>query len=456
MPDFVTQFTSLNQLSVWFAQLWTAIGTYASNIETWMQVVSVAVTFALAKLASRWIERKLQAVISWRATAVRSGRIIAAIVPLVLPILWLLLQWLSLNIALDAGWPHRIIRLSVSLLAAWVVIRLTSSLVRDNLWSRIIAVAAWSVAALNILGFLDEAIVLLDSVALTIGGVRFSALTAIKAGASLAILLWLATTIGSGVERYVDRAPKLTPSLRLLISKLLKIALITLAVLIALSSVGIDVTAFAVFTGAVGVGVGFGLQAVISNFVAGLIILLDRSLKVGDFVDLESGVAGEVREINVRNTVITTNDNLDILVPNSDFVSHRVINWTYRDVYRRIRVPFGVAYGSDKEDVRAAGLEAAAAVAFTLTGHAGREPQVWLVGFGDSSLNFELVVWLTPDAVKRPSAVNAAYCWALETALRNHELEIPFPQRDLHVKGSVSVVRSADAASKSQADEGSA
>lgn len=385
MPDIFTRLTDVEQLSVWLQQLWTAIAQYALVPETWLQIAMVGVAFVLARLAFPWIERRLRSLAASRLAAFRPERLIATVEPLVLPLLWLLLQWLLLNAAIDAGMPHRILRLSVSLLAAWVVIRLTSSLVRDPLWSRIVAIAAWSVAALNILGFLDEAIGLLNSLALTIGGMRISALTALKAGAALVLLLWLANWIGSGVERYVDRTPKLTPSLRLLIVKLIKIGLIVLAVLIALSSVGIDVTAFAVFSGAVGVGVGFGMQAVVSNLVAGLIILLDRSLKVGDFVDLELGVTGEVREINVRSTVITSNDNIDILVPNSEFVNGRVTNWTYRDVYRRIRVPFGVAYGTDKEKVRAAGLEAAADVAFTLTGHSGREPQVWLVGLATAA-----------------------------------------------------------------------
>jgi small-conductance mechanosensitive channel len=160
---------------------------------------------------------------------------------------------------------------------------------------------------------------------------------------------------------------------------------------------------------------------------------------VGDFVEFSSGVRGEVREINIRYTVITTNDNIDILVPNSEFVSGLVTNWTHGDAYRRLRLPFGVAYGTDKELVRKAGLEAAAAVEHTFTGQPRRAPQVWLVGFGDSSLDFELVVWVIPEAVKRPGAVSAAYYWALETALSKYGIEIPFPQRDLHLRGTTPI-----------------
>src|SRR5690606_33415871 len=177
-----------------------------------------------------------------------------------------------------------------------------------------------------------------------------------------------------------------------------------------------------------------GLQNVISNFTAGLMLLFEKTLKVGDFVELESGVHGEVKEINIRSTIITTNDNVDIVVPNSEFVDGRVTNWTMREARRRMRIPFGVAYGTDKEKVKEAVLAAADNVPHRLTGETVKPPQVWLVEMGDSALNFELVVWLTPDAVKRPSAVKAAFLWEIHTALVNADIEIPFPQRDLHIK----------------------
>jgi small-conductance mechanosensitive channel len=210
--------------------------------------------------------------------------------------------------------------------------------------------------------------------------------------------------------------------------------LLLFGALFALSVAGIPVARFAVFAGALGVGLGFGLQAIFNNFVSGLIILFERTLKVGDFVELASGVHGTVKDIYIRATRITTNDNIDILVPNSEFVTGRVVNWTLREVSRRLKVPFNVAYGSDKEQVKKAALEAAAEVPFTLTLEGERKPQVWLTGFGESAMNFALVVWLTAEATKRPGAVTAAYNWALEGALCRHGLEIPRPQRDLHVR----------------------
>ncbi len=218
------------------------------------------------------------------------------------------------------------------------------------------------------------------------------------------------------------------------LSRLVTYVVLLAGFFLAISALGVPLSEFALLGGAVGVGLGFGLQSLFSNFISGIVLLIDKSLKVGDFVELESGVTGEVRDIKMRATTIVTNDNIDILVPNSEFVGGRVVNWTYREARRRLRVPFGVAYGTDKNTVKQAALEAAEAVPFTLHLEGPQRPQVWLTEFGASSLNFELVVWLNPEATKKPVAVTAAYNWALLTALEARGIEIPFPQSDLHVK----------------------
>lgn len=218
------------------------------------------------------------------------------------------------------------------------------------------------------------------------------------------------------------------------IKRLSHYTIMVIGFIIAIASLGIDLTKFAIFASALGVGIGFGLQNLISNFSAGLILLFDKTLKVGDFVELESGVTGEVKEIAIRSTIITTNDNIDIIVPNSEFINFRVTNWTMTDTFRRLKVRFGVAYNSDKEQVRKAVLEAADRVQFTLKDSYHKSPQVWLRNFGDNALEFDLVVWLTADAINRPSAVQAAYMWEIHSSLVEYGIEIPFPQRDLHVR----------------------
>lgn len=273
-------------------------------------------------------------------------------------------------------------------------------------------------------------------------GLKFGGVT-VTVGSLLGSLLLLAAFLIAAsmlkrlLRRYVQRNASVNQSAAYTIERLLHYLMLTVGVLWALSIAGIPMAKMTVFAGALGVGLGFGMQAIFNNFVSGLILLFERSLKVGDFVELTSGVHGHVRDIYIRATRITTNDDIDILVPNSEFVNGRVVNWTLREVARRQKVPFGVAYGTDKELVKKAALEAAAAVPFTLSLEGKRAPQVWLVGFGDSSLDFQLVVWLNAEATRRPGAVTAAYYWALHTALEKYDIELPFPQRDLHIKSWV-------------------
>jgi len=262
---------------------------------------------------------------------------------------------------------------------------------------------------------------------------------------------WGSKFLRRGLERLGRKRRNLNRSSLYMLERLIHYTVLTIGVLIGLSSLGLDLTKFALFASALGVGVGFGLQTLVSNFIAGLIILFEKSLNVGDFVELQSGLTGEVREINMRSTLITTNDNVDILVPNSDFVANQVTNWTLREALRRVHISFGVAYGSDKDKVKQAVLEAADRVPWTYAESKRRAPRVWLVGFGDSSLDFELVVWLTPEAVKRPAAVQADYLWEIETSLNEHGIEIPFPQRDLHIRSGLDKLSSESEKDEDQA-----
>ena len=218
------------------------------------------------------------------------------------------------------------------------------------------------------------------------------------------------------------------------VSRLTHYAIIIIAVFVALSSIGLDFGKLALVAGALSVGIGFGLQSIVSNFVSGLIILFEHTLRVGDYIELDTGLTGTVKAINVRSTLINTNDNIDIVVPNSEFVTARLTNWTLGERVLRVRIPFGVAYGSDKDLVKKAAIEAAEEVPYTLTHIKRRRPDVWLVNFGDSSLDFLLTVWVNREGARRPTRTKAAYLWALETKLTEYGIEIPFPQRDLNLR----------------------
>jgi small-conductance mechanosensitive channel len=270
-------------------------------------------------------------------------------------------------------------------------------------------------------------------ISLKVGGITLNLGSVLVAVVVVLVAILVSRLLQAGLARYGQRHQTSQSTLYAL-SRVLHYIVLAIGVLWALSVAGIPLDEFTFFAGALGVGLGFGLQAIFSNFISGLIILFDRSLKVGDFVELANGVHGRVSDIHIRATRITTNDNIDILVPNSRFITDNVVNLTWRDVSRRSHIPFRVPYGADKDKVRQAALEAAAEVPFTLTDDASRQPQVWLTGFGESAMDFALVVWLNAGAARRYRGVTAAYNWALHNALEKHHLEMPFPQRDLHVK----------------------
>ena len=260
---------------------------------------------------------------------------------------------------------------------------------------------------------------------LTLGGL-------VTAGVIIAVTIVLQWLVTRALRRARSRAARSTQALYLL-EKLAGYGIIIAGVMLALSSAGLNLSSLAVFAGAIGIGVGLGLQGVVKEFVSGVFLIFDRMLSVGDYVEME-GARGAIMEIGPRATRIRTNDNVNVLIPNSHLIEGPVTNWTLKGDTRRIHIPFSVAYGSDRGAVRDAVLAAAKASPFTLPETDQRKSQVWLVGFGDSSLDFELLVWPTQEAVKRPAAMHAAYTWLIADALDANGIEVPFPQTDLRIR----------------------
>ncbi|MBC6980708.1 mechanosensitive ion channel domain-containing protein [Caulobacter sp. 17J80-11] len=267
----------------------------------------------------------------------------------------------------------------------------------------------------------------LGGTALTVGGV----LTAVLIVAAAAVL---ARLVRNFVRRLRARSWLGAASFLYIVEKVATYGVVITGVIVAISTLGLDLTSLAVFAGALGVGVGLGLQGVVKEFVSGLVVVFDRLIQVGDYVELENGVSGVVQEIGPRATRIRNNDNVNEVVPNSRLVERTVTNWTLKGESRRIHVPFKVAFGADKDRVREAVLNAARAVPFTLPDTEARRTQVWLVGYGDGYLKFELVVWPGLEAVKRPQAMQAAYAWAIDDALCEAGIEVPNPQMDIRVR----------------------
>ncbi|HEY0647200.1 mechanosensitive ion channel family protein [Phenylobacterium sp.] len=251
--------------------------------------------------------------------------------------------------------------------------------------------------------------------------------------AVVAVFLLAARLIGAVIRRVRARSRHGREALYI-VEKLTIYGLTIIGLVAGLSTVGLNLSSLAIFAGAVGVGVGLGLQGIVKEFVSGLVLIFDRVLNVGDYVELENGKRGLVQEIGPRAVRVRTNDNVELVLPNSSFIEGPVINWTLQNRTRRIHIPFSVAYGSDRQKVRDVVLEAARSVPFTIAETDAHRSQVWLVGFGESGLKFELLVWPTLDAVKRPAAMQAAYTWAIADALERACIEIPYPQMDVRLR----------------------
>jgi len=250
--------------------------------------------------------------------------------------------------------------------------------------------------------------------------------------ALLIVVFWLAAkTKRLLFERFL-KDTGLDRSWQYAISQLVSNVVLVVGVFVVLENTGIHLGALTVFAGAAGVGIGFGLQNIASNFISGLVILAERPITVGDRIEV-AGIAGQVQQIRARSTVILTNDNISMIVPNKEFIDSPVKNWTYGDPRVRFRIPVGVAYGSDPEKVREALLAAARENSNTLEDPA---PSVFLEKFGDSSIQFELVVW-SREMSYRPRRYRSDLNFAIERHLRAAGIEIPNPQRDLHIRSGV-------------------
>ena len=252
----------------------------------------------------------------------------------------------------------------------------------------------------------------------------------------IAVGVFISKKISSRISRFLIHRTSMPHGTADSIATLSHYFMMLVAFGAALSSLGISLKQITFVVGALGVGIGFGLQTIINNFVSGIILLSEQSIRVGDIVELEDGALGEVRKINMRATVIRTFDGMDIIVPNSELISGRVTTWTYQDDWRRLKIPFGVAYGTDPYRVKEVAQEAAREVPYTRE-DAEHPVEVWLEGFGDSSVNYALVVWVrmyhTPHNKKRKGLVSDYYL-TLYKKLYEAGIEIPYPQMDIHVR----------------------
>ncbi len=407
----------LRTLAAQFATVWVPI-------QLGLIVLAALVGWAIAKLVRRRVDLgaltmgwPIHLRLALRALADNLGAIV------------FILLLLVMRSALEAmGLPSRFYLLGVaaSLATAWVVIAVLASLIQNRFVNRVVSTLAWTLAALSILGLLEPVREALDATAIVIGGLRISVLLVLKVTALLLLTLWVATVVGNFIDRRIRSYQDLTPSIQVLLGKLIRIALVIFAVLIALSSVGIDFSALALFSGAVGVGVGFGLQKIVSNLVSGIILLADKSIKPGDVISVGE-TYGWVEAMGARYIAVVSRDGREYLIPNEDFITQRVINWSYSKDDVRLNVDFGVDVTADPHRVRRVAAEAIVSVPRVLPDPA---PVCHFMGFAAKSLDFSLRFWIR-DPEEGVSNVKSAVLLALWDALKREGIPLPTPVQDL-------------------------
>ena len=352
-----------------------------------------------------------------------------------------LLMTLARLVMLSSTWPSRSYLLSVaaSLAFAWLIIRLVTSVIRNPFIVRLVSLAAWLVAALSILGLLEPTIEALDSVSIVLGGLRLTPLLLIKLGVMLIVALWLTSIASNFVESRITRSADLTPSIQLLLIKVIRLALMVFAVAVVLSAAGINLSALAIFSGAAGVGIGFGLQKIVANFISGIILLADKSVKPGDLITIGDST-GRITEMKTRYISVAAGDGREFLIPNEDLVTQKVVNWTYTDKNTLVKVNFGTNYEADPRLVRKLALDIAAAAPRAIK---SKPPNCILVEFAEAGMKFSLTFWISdPDGLDN---VKSDAMLALWDAFKREAIQVPYPVREIRVRGALPVETIAEA-----------
>ena len=422
-----------------FADLLDNARGLLSEPSTWWQLAVVAAGLLVAGLTGQFLQQRLQPVVRPGAiegvprTAVRTGY--TALIPL----LWWLLLVAARIWARHRGWATDVLEVAIALVGALTVIRMGVFALRHSFspgsklkaWEWSLTVTIWGLVALHMLGLLPVVIEALDDYAVMLGKTRVSLYTVTSFVLSLALLSLVALWLTNGIQAILKRSDALDDSLKLVLGKLSRFLLLTLAIVVAMITAGIDLTALAVFGGALGVGLGLGLQRIVSNFVGGIVLAFEESIRTGDVLSI-GGTFGIVQGLHARHIVVRDSDGRDILIPNETLLTSEIINWTYGDRQVRFRLPVLISYQDDPEQAMALLVQAARDTPRVL---ADPPPVAELMGFGDNGINLELRLWIhDPESgINNVRSDANLRIWRL---FRAAGITMPYPQRDLRITDS--------------------
>ena len=436
----------MDALMTQLQDLWSLAMTQAGTLLLPSRQIQVAIIVLVGLLAwslSRWIAPRFRA---WAAGLEGRPkwqlRILVVLQRRIGLILFTALIWLSAAIMAEVSpFPSRrfLLELVGTITLAILAVGFAARLVRNPVLRSIVKWGLWIYVVLYYLGLVEAFRSLLDNLAIEFGEFRLSALILINALIAVGILITMARLFTQSAVVRVRRNEAISPSMQELIVKLMQVVLYGAAFFIGLKAVGFDLTGLAVLSGAIGVGLGFGLQKVVSNLVSGIIILLDKSVKPGDVISIGE-TFGWINALGARYVSITTRDGREFLVPNEDLITGQVVNWSHSNDFVRLDIYFGTAYTDDPHEVRRIAIEACSGVSRVLS---SRAPVCHIVGFGDSSVDYILRFWIT-DPTGGLTNIRGNVYLALWDAFQANGISIPFPQREVKLLGGEMPVASQD------------
>jgi small-conductance mechanosensitive channel len=423
--EFLSKAELIALLEQYYTLTLNWLNTNLFTLESFIQLVVIFILFIISYSAAQNFSPFVHKVLTGKIIYRKSERFLKATY---LPVMWWALVFIAWIVADSLSTPIILFRMAITLISVWIAIRLVTLMIESDTVSRFIRVVVWSMAILNILGLLEPFVTFLSLMTFNFGATTISALTIITGITSMIVLIWAALLVSSIIETKLRESPTVTPSARVLLSKLSRIVLVVLSFIFAISSMGIDLTALAVFGGAIGVGLGFGLQKVVSNFISGVILLLDKSIKPGDVIEI-SGTYGRINKLAARYTSVISRDGREHLVPNEDIITQPVINWTFSDKKVRRHLPVNVSYESDLEKAMGLMLEAAIESHRVIKDPKSR---VLIKGFGDNGIDLELRIWIR-DSENGVSNITSEIYLAIWNKFNAGGIDFPYPQRDIHI-----------------------
>jgi len=427
-------------LTAWLNWAWEIALGWLTSPAAWSQVALLAVSFIAALLLTRRLTPVIERVLTPKPDAkgpiTSLRRFALSLLPLLLPLMAYGLTAVGEGLTRAAFGSGELIAFGKRVFLLLAARALVRDILTDGLLRMMGRYVLMPIAALYALGVLDDATAFLDGAQVSLGSINFSALSLIRGIIAGALLFWLGGWSNRQSSDYIKAQNELRPATRELARKAVEISIFGAAFLLLLSIMGIDLTAVAVLGGALGVGIGLGLQQIAANFVSGIILLLEGQTTVGDFVELDGGERGTIVKMTARACILETFDGKWIVVPNDHLITTRVVNYSDQGSANRYDAGFSVSYDTDINRVPAIIEEAVAKLPFVLSQPDG--PDCELAGFGESSVDFLVEYWVNGiDDGRNKYASHVLF--AIWNALKAEGIEMPFPQRVVHIRNQPAV-----------------